>query len=161
MNANEIQVLLAIATVVLGLYCYVRYLVYRYDKNLMKTCDGDMVGRNSIKRDDKMGTVTINGQTFTGNSISMIGNKIVVDGKDVTDQFGSGVSGIVEVRVLEGTIENLTSSASVSCGNVTGNVDAGGSISCGNVGGSVDAGGSVRCGSVGGSVDAGGSVRHG
>lgn len=50
---------------------------------------------------------------------------------------------------------NVDAGRDVSCGNVEGNVDAGASVSCGNVEGSVDAGSHVGCGSVGGDVDAG------
>lgn len=49
----------------------------------------------------------------------------------------------------------------VNCGDVMGNVDSGRDISCGNVMGHVDAGGSVNCGNVEGNVDAGSSVSCG
>lgn len=32
-----------------------------------------------------MGTVTINGRTYTGNSINVVNGKVIIDGKDVTD----------------------------------------------------------------------------
>ena len=105
-----------------------------------------------------MNRVTINGITYTGaGSISVINGVVTIDGKR---QDGT-VSGVVEIRVLEGTISELTTDASVSCGDVTGNVRAGGSANCRRVGGSVNAGGSVNCDAVGGSVTAGGSVNHG
>jgi len=60
-------------------------------------------------------------------------------------------------RDVAGVISPLT----VSCGDVSGNVDAGGGVNCGNVGGSVDAGSHVNCGNVDGSVDAGSDVNCG
>lgn len=104
-----------------------------------------------------MAKFTIDGREFSGRNISIINGRVTIDG---VLQEGS-LTGTVEIRVVEGTVENLQSDSSISCGNVEGNVDAGGSVQCGNVGGSVDAGGSVQCGSVNGDVDAGGSIRMG
>lgn len=104
-----------------------------------------------------MGTITINGKTFTGNNVDVVGGRVIIDG---VEQM-SGQSGVLEVRVLEGTIHNLKADGSVSCNNVTGNVAAGGSVNCDDVGGNVAAGGSVNCDNVGGKVSAGGSVRMG
>ncbi len=58
----------------------------------------------------------------------------------------------------EGPALNIDSVFSVSCGDITGNVQAGGSVNCDNVTGSVTATGSVTCGDVGGNVTAGGSL---
>ena len=104
-----------------------------------------------------MAKINIDGRDFVGRSISIINGKVKVDG---VEQDGS-LHGVVEIRILEGKLEQLTTDASVNCGDVLGSVEAGGSVNCGNVGSSVDAGGSVNCGKVSGSVDAGGSVRMG
>ncbi len=104
-----------------------------------------------------MGTVNINGKIFQGNNIVINGDKIIIDG---VVRRGD-VSGVVEVRILEGVVENLSSDASISANHVQGNVQAGGSVRCSNVGGTVMAGGSVQCGDVGGNITAGGSVRRG
>ena len=101
-----------------------------------------------------MSTIKIDGRTFTGRSVSIINNRVTIDG---VEQDGT-LSGVVEIRVLDGSISELRCDASVTCGAVTGGVTAGGSISCASVGGNVNAGGSVSCGSVRGSVRAGGSV---
>lgn len=120
--------------------------------------------------------IKINGKTFFGNDLSIVGGKTYIDGVQV-DPNGDGslLSGVVKVEVT-GTIASLKTDASVSCQNVDGPVSAGGSINsdkisgdakadgsinCEDVGGNVAAGGSVRCGKVGGNVTAGGSVRHG
>jgi hypothetical protein len=131
---------------------------------------GDNIGLSG------MGTFNIAGRTFRGSNIMITNDRIVIDGKDVTDEYDIRPAGILEIKVLEGTIHALTTDAAVTCNDVTGDVDAGGSVSCkavggsvdaggsvncGNVAGSVNAGGSVNCGTVGGSIDAGGSVRHG
>jgi cytoskeletal protein CcmA (bactofilin family) len=123
---------------------------------------------------------TINGRTFSGNvgSVAIVNGRIFVDGKEV-DSEGEALSGVVEVRILEGTIQNLKSDVSITVekgdvlgnvdarmsvtvhGNVQGDVDAGQSVTIrGNVGGDVDAGQSVSCGDVKGNVDAGMSVKR-
>ena len=104
-----------------------------------------------------MATISINGVTYKGDNLVINGSKVIIDG--VVQE--SNATGVLEVRILEGVVNNLTSTASVTCGDVTGNVDAGSSVQCRNVGGDVDAGSSVMCGDVGGSVDAGSSVKCG
>ena len=104
-----------------------------------------------------MATINVNGKIYKGNNVSIIGNNVVIDGK-VQDK---GLSGVVEVKILEGVLENLSSDASVSCNNVHGNVSAGGSVSCDDIGGNVNAGGSVSCDDIGGNVNAGGSIKYG
>ena len=154
---------LAIGTMAFTCYCVSGYAGrnlyafsrWRSRKVIRGDQTGDVVGRN------RMGTFNISGQTFRGNNISITNDRIVIDGKDVTDQYDIRPVGILEITVLEGTIGTLTADGSVSCNDVTGDVSAGGSVKSGDVQGSVNAGGSVKCGSVGGSINAGGSVKHG
>jgi hypothetical protein len=123
--------------------------------------------------------ITVNGKTIVidgdASSVSIRNGRIVVNGKDYSQQLGGQLSG--EVRVLwEGPLASLDADGNVTCGDVggsvtasgsveaqavAGNATAGGSMRSGDVKGNVQAGGSVTCGRVGGSVMAGGSVRHG
>jgi hypothetical protein len=103
-----------------------------------------------------MATFTINGVTFSGSNVTIRNGTVIIDGQV---QEGT-LNGIVEVRIVEGVLNHLTSDASVNCGQVNGNVSAGGSVNCDAVGGNVNAGGSVKCDDVGGDVIAGGSVRR-
>lgn len=121
---------------------------------------------------DQVGTITINGQTFSGNNIQLKDGRLIIDGEDI----GTDGSRVLEIHVY-GDVENVTSDKSVSVtGRVLNNVEAGGSVSasdiggdvkangsvnCDDVKGSVYANGSVNCDDVGGEVKAGGSVRHG
>ena len=105
-----------------------------------------------------MNRITINGQVFEtdGSSQIVVNNgAVIIGGKVVV----SGLSGVVQVK-WEGPLASLRSDASVTCGDVTGNVDASGSVQCDHVDGSVSAGGSVNCRNVGGNIRAGGSVVH-
>jgi hypothetical protein len=83
-----------------------------------------------------MSTIVINGRRITvaGNDISIINGIVKVGGK-VIDESLSGVAQIS----WEGPLANLTTDTSVSCGNVSGSVNAGSSVSCDSVGGSVSA----------------------
>ena len=67
--------------------------------------------------------------------------------------FSKGVT--LEYR---GDALNVFSYFDVSCGNVTGNVEACGDVKCGSVGGNVSAGDDVDCGAVGAAVSCGGDV---
>jgi hypothetical protein len=102
-----------------------------------------------------MARIVINGREYTGSSVSIQCDTVIIDG-EVREK---GLSGVVEIRVVEGVIDRLESGASVYCGDVRGGVSAGGSVRCSNVTGSVTAGGSVKCENVEGSVTAGGSVK--
>ena len=105
-----------------------------------------------------MGTISINGRTFSGNNVDIVGGRVIIDG---VEQTGDALSGRVDIIVVQGSITNLSTDASVHTGNITGDVRAGGSVNCNDVGGNVAAVGSVNCDTVGGSITAGGSVRHG
>jgi hypothetical protein len=107
-----------------------------------------------------MAIFTLNGHTFTGGSVRVRDNEIWVDGK-LVDAGASGEPRVLEVRILEGRINDLSADGYVTCGAVEGDVSAGGYVTCGAVGGDVSAGGYVRCGNVGGDVSAGGYVRRG
>jgi len=66
--------------------------------------------------------ITINGQVFQtdGSSQIVVNNgTVTVGGKVVV----SGLNGVVQVK-WEGPLASLRSDASVTCGDVTGNVDA-------------------------------------
>jgi hypothetical protein len=120
-----------------------------------------------------MSTVIINGKRMnvSGNNISVINNKVYVNGKLVTDEDAKEpVKLIIEGDVMSiqadgdvdivGNVSNsVKAGGSVSCNNVNGDVKASGSVHCGDVTGNVDASGSVHCGDVGGSVDAAGSIK--
>lgn len=103
-----------------------------------------------------MNRIQINNITYSSISgkVDIVGGRVIIDGV-VQEQ---SLKGVVEVRILEGAINNLTTDASVHCESVQGDVKAGGSVNCGSVAGDVKAGGSVNCGSVAGDVKAGGSV---
>lgn len=104
-------------------------------------------------------SMTVNGKTInvpSGRSVSVINGVVIVDGVRYGEQdFGKD---ILEIKVTEGTIENLTSDRSITCLNVSGNIIAKGSVTCGNIGGNVDSTGSVTCDRINGSVRANGSV---
>lgn len=99
--------------------------------------------------------ITINGKTYFGNNVSVVNNRVYIDGVLKDDDLPSGIVKLV----VEGTLNHLECDASVEAQQITGDVTAGGSIKCGDVGGNVNAGGSVKAGKVSGSVMAGGSVR--
>lgn len=104
-----------------------------------------------------MATLTINGKRYTGKNIEVINSRVIIDGIEVGNDFTSPL----EVRVLEGFVQEIKADGSVMCGHVGGNVSAGGSVNCDAVDGNVSAGGSVNCDDVGGHINAGGSVRRG
>lgn len=102
--------------------------------------------------------IIIDGKVFHGNNVTIRNGTVIIDGKM---QDGT-VQGVVEIRIVEGVLGKLETDASVTCGEVRGDVSAGGSVTCANVGGAISAGGSVRAsGRAGGTINAGGSVRVG
>lgn len=114
---------------------------------------------NKKKYTNSYSTVSVNGKTVRvrGNSISIINDQIIVDGKPLEEAFDQpNITVIVEgdCKILSacGNVEVKGNAGNIDCrgschveGNVTGNIDASGSVTCGDVGGDIDASGSVRC----------------
>lgn len=101
-----------------------------------------------------MGTITINGKTYSGNNVAVIGGNVIIGGKIQEKDM----NGIVEINI-KGNPVSVESDSSVKVyGNVEGNVTAGGSVKCNDVNGSINSGGSVKCDNVSGSVNSGGSL---
>lgn len=108
-------------------------------------------------------TVTVNGKTMRvkGNNISVINGKVIVDGKELTEEDAKAEPGTfssITKLVIEGNAERVDCACGVEVkGDVFGDVDAGTSARVdGSVKGNVDAGTSVTVGgSVMGSIDAG------
>ena len=101
------------------------------------------------------GSINVNGRTYRGTSITINNGKVIIDGK-VQEE---GLSGTVEVKVVE-DIGSLTCDGSATVyGNVLGNVHAQNSVEVeGDVLGDVNAGNSVDAKSIKGNVRAGNSV---
>lgn len=91
---------------------------------------------------------------YFGRTVHIQARRIIIDGKVISDS----AEGVIELKVTEGVLENVTSSASVTCGDIAGNVDAGMEVSCGDVGGDADAGMNITCGDITGNADAGMSI---
>lgn len=97
------------------------------------------------------GSVTIDGKTFTGRSVTIVGDQVIVDG---VAQAGTLV-GPVNVTV-NGDAENVTTTS----GNIVVNggcyrvKSTSGDIECRDVAGDVETtSGDVKCGTVSGSVN--------
>lgn len=104
-----------------------------------------------------MATITIGNKQYSGNNVSIVNGRITIDGDEKADT----VTGVTEIRIIEGVLESLITDASVSCGDVKGNITAWGSVNCDNVWGSINCEGSVTCDNVKGNINAGDSVRYG
>lgn len=92
---------------------------------------------------------------LVGRNVTIEGKRVIIDGKVVTDK----AEGVIELKIMDGVVENITSSASVTVqGNVTGNVEADMSVTCGDVGGRVEAQMSVDCGNIAGDARSGMSI---
>jgi len=97
--------------------------------------------------------VIINVNKYEGGSVSIKGNRIMIDGVDVTDDHSNQKSQIVHITIDGDTKANIDSDASITVkGNVFGDVNAGGSVNCGNISGNVNLGRSLNCKKIYGSV---------
>lgn len=113
------------------------------------------------------GSITIDGKTFNGKSITIQGNKVIVDG---VEQEGSlvgdinvvvngdaesvkNVHGTITVHGKAGVIENVHGAINCAKGAVGSVESSNGNIHCGDVNGNVSTThGSVTCGKISGSV---------
>jgi len=103
-----------------------------------------------------MGILTINGKTYTGNSIRISGNEVWIDGRKADSQ-PEPINGVLTVNINR-SIESLYTDFNVNMTGSVGNVDSSGNVNCGNVAGNVKSQGNVICGNVSGNVLAGGNV---
>lgn len=117
-----------------------------------------------------MGSITIDGVTYSGNNIKINKDTITIDGEQVSmkKQDSLKIEGFIDtlicdrnVDVHNSTVGSIQAKGSVTCDDVGGDVHAGGSVSCDDVDGNVNAGGSVNCDDIGGDVTAGGSIKMG
>ena len=102
-----------------------------------------------------MNKIVVNGKQIicSGNNISIIDNKVFVDGKEISNEA------IERSNVyIYGDVQNIKCEGSVSCNNVKGDIQARGSVNCDDVGGNINCGGSCNCDSLEGNVTAGGSI---
>lgn len=101
-----------------------------------------------------MGTVSINGKTYTGNNISIINNQVFIDG--VSQE--KGLQGILEVRI-EGKMETVSCDAALTITGDVGRAKAGNTLTIhGNVLGDAEAGNTLTCKNIGGDARAGNVV---
>lgn len=103
-----------------------------------------------------MSNFTINGRTYSGNSIRVLGNEVWVDDRKVSPQ-PEPENGILRID-FHGTIESLVTDASIKVDGTVGTIRTTGNVQCGNVERDVQAGGNVQCGNVLGNISAGGTL---
>ena len=119
----------------------------------------------SISSNNGYTTITVNGKSkvVKGSSVSIIGNKIIVDGKEYKEHEELKDEYKIVNIYIEGNVDNINTSASVGVNGNVGSIDCGGSCSVeGDVTGEIDCGGSCTVkGNHKGNINAGGSVRVG
>ncbi|WP_318493341.1 hypothetical protein [Photobacterium leiognathi] len=94
-------------------------------------------------------SVVIDGRSFSGRSIEINGNKVVVDGVTQEGELVGDIS-----ITVNGDVDSLqTGSGDVKAGDVKEIRTGSGGVTCGHVSGSIQTGaGNVECGSVSGSI---------
>lgn len=104
--------------------------------------------------------ITINGNTYSGNSIVVTNGKVIIDGKEVTPD-GKEINIVVEGNINELRVDacnkvSVTGSVK-SIATQSGDIDVTGDVD-GNI---QTMSGDVDCGMVGGSISTmSGSVKH-
>lgn len=104
----------------------------------------------------KNSKVVINEKTYTGDSIIVNNNEVIVDGvrqngiddRRIKVQILCNVDKIIsdESIYINGNVEgNVEAGTSVNCDDIKGNVEAGTSINCDNIYGDASAGTSINC----------------
>lgn len=131
---------------------------------------------NKIKRKMSIASVVINNQNYVGHNVIINGNKITIDGVDVTPdskEITITINGNIdnlnvdyckEIHVVEGDVNTLTTtSGDVYCNNIGGNTKTtSGDIQCQNICGDVQTtSGDISVGLISGSVKTiSGDVRY-
>ena len=103
-----------------------------------------------------MGTININGITYSGVGSITVKNGIAYIGKN---KIVGNLSGTVDLHIT-GDVRDIKCDGSVTVSGNAKNIDCGGSATVnGDVNGNIDCGGSCSCENVTGDIDAGGSVK--
>ena len=114
----------------------------------------------------KMSSVIINGKSYIGSTVKVSGNKITINGTDVTPDtkiVNITIEGDVdevhadycEKIVVNGNAKTVTTtSGDIECKDIAGDVKlTSGDVQCGNIGGSVQTvSGDVKAENINGSV---------
>lgn len=97
----------------------------------------------------KENIIIVNGKTYhvSGNNVSIVNQKVIVDGKVIED----GLSGIVKIE-WKGELANLNCNSADVHGDIQGNVECN-NLRCKDIKGNVDSN-NVCCENIGGNVDA-------
>ncbi|KMY86077.1 Phage protein [Candidatus Paraburkholderia calva] len=96
-------------------------------------------------------TITINGVTYSGNSVSVRSKRVIVDGQDVTVDDATRIT--IEVHGNIETLQCDNCDTAMIHGEVGSVTTASGNVQCSDVRGSVrTASGNVNCGDIGGEV---------
>jgi hypothetical protein len=122
-----------------------------------------------------MGQIVINGHSYSGNNISVINNKVIIDGVDQTPN-GKEITITIDGNVdqlsvdycqqlkISGNVNTArTGSGDINCTDITGGASTGsGDISCDTINGNVSTGsGDVEATTITGSVKTGsGDIKH-
>lgn len=103
-----------------------------------------------MKIKTSVSSVTIDGRTFSGGSISIVGDKVVVDGVEQEGHLVGPVSIVINGNAESVETESGTVEVSGSAGRVK---TISGDVKCGAVNGDVGTmSGDVTCGPISGSV---------
>lgn len=95
--------------------------------------------------------VIINGKTYSGNSITINGDSVIIDGQ-VQDKINECK---IEIKVLC-NVDKIISEESINIkGSVTGNVEAKTNVNCDDIFGNVSAGVNINCDDIKGDATAG------
>lgn len=105
------------------------------------------------------GTITVNGKSYRGSNVHVVGNKVIIDGKEQDGEFQKDIN--IEIHGDAGSIENECGKVIVS-GKAASVKSQSGDIECGDVSGSVKTmSGDIECGNIGGSVNTmSGDITH-
>lgn len=111
---------------------------------------GRLFSSKTVEASD--GTININGKTYRGNNVAIINGRVLIDGKEVSNQSpGPRIDIVVHGNLetlqvdccdkvkVDGSVGSLsTVSGDVSCGDVSGDISAvSGDVACGNVQGNI------------------------
>lgn len=133
--------------IVLAIIFSISFARYKNDSQIQKS------GDNSVNIQGSNNGIIINGISYSGKNVSIIGSKVVIDGVEQSP----GVPGDIPIRILNDANITLTTDHSVNAGNITGNVSAN-NINCDDIRGNVNASGNVNCDDVYGFVNVGGNL---
>jgi len=107
---------------------------------------GNVVSSGSYVKTGGYSSISIGGRTYVGNNVSILNNRVFIDGVEQTEGYAKDGQHSYEVTVNATNLESLDTVGAVTVNGNCGKIDTTGSVTVRGDSGSIDTTGAVNVG---------------